>query len=661
MAVWKTKNNKTTDNGTKTLNIIKNKILIRVFLGVLVMAMTLVLIFSLTIAWQTNVIQTGGLSFSAEKWNFNGTVNIGSKNINIAPGMSGVIDLNISNDSTLIASVSVNVSRTSLDTHMHKRLYFYIDTTSIRNNEQMDRIWLNSRSTYTYSMFPYTELSITEAEKEAPLLKWTWVYDVVGYYILGSATPTTEDKDTYFMIEEEYLRPIEYDFDMAKTTFSSSGYLETIDGTTTALEFIAQLSETDGYEGVIDADMATSDFLNTVNATGGYYPIDVDENGYGVWAYLCKFDEIEKNIEYDTEIGSGTYNTTAFKANVIITGHNSNAMTVAVSDEAELVSSLINGNIAKVRLENDIDLTEQLILSNGSSTWIDLNGHVLSGSNSATVIQANPGSVLMIQNGTISGNGNNTAAITTNGAIVTLENVNINETIEGLFIRDNLNNEGRDSKISIIKSDISCKEDGLLIYGNANKSEKATEILIQDSTIKGETYTGIICNGTYWGTEINIVNSSVDGYFASVYFPQKNSTLNIINSNMIGNTGIVVKGGNVNIVDSNVYARGPHKEITDVSMSGWTDTGDGIYLETNYGYDIELNISGQSTVKSTVDNTYAIREYPLADNVNINITGGTFSSSVVDILSNEYEQTETIIDGSTYFVVFKKEEQAVTE
>lgn len=661
MAVWKTKNNKTTDNGTKTLNIIKNKILIRGFLGVLVMAMTLVLIFSLTIAWQTNVIQTGGLSFSAEKWNFNGTVNIDSKNINIAPGMSGVIDLNISNDSTLIASVSVNVSRTSLDTHMHKRLYFYIDTTSIRNNEQMDRIWLNSRSTYTYSMFPYTELSITEAEKEAPLLKWTWVYDVVGYYILGSATPTTEDKDTYFMIEEEYLRPIEYDFDMAKTTFSSSGYLETIDGTTTALEFIAQLSETDGYEGVIDADMATSDFLNTVNATGGYYPIDVDENGYGVWAYLCKFDEIEKNIEYDTEIGSGTYNTTAFKANVIITGHNSNAMTVAVSDEAELVSSLINGNIAKVRLENDIDLTEQLILSNGSSTWIDLNGHVLSGTNSATVIQANPGSVLMIQNGTISGNGNNTAAITTNGAIVTLENVNINETIEGLFIRDNLNNEERDSKISIIKSDIYCKEDGLLIYGNADKSEKTTEILIQDSTIIGETYTGIICNGTYWGTEINIVNSSVEGYYASVYFPQKNSTLNIVNSNMIGNTGIVIKGGNVNIVDSSVYARGPYKEITDVSMNGWTDTGDGIYLETNYGYDIELNISGQSTVKSTVDNTYAIREYPLADNVNINITGGTFSSSVVDILSNEYEQTETIIDDSTYFVVFKKEEQAVTE
>ena len=186
------------------------------------------LIFSLTIAWQTNVIQTSGLNFSTEKWNFNGTVNIDSSNIAIAPGKTGVIDMNISNDSTLIASVSVNVSKVNLEQLMHKRLYFYVDTSSVRNGEEMDRVWLNSKSTYTYSMFPYTELAINEETKDAPLLKWTWVYDVVGYYVLGSATRTNDDATHYRMIEKEFLRAIEYDYDEATTILKGGSIISGI-------------------------------------------------------------------------------------------------------------------------------------------------------------------------------------------------------------------------------------------------------------------------------------------------------------------------------------------------------------------------------------------------------------------------------------------------
>lgn len=650
--------NKTTANGVKSLNILKNRILIRIFLGMLIIVLTVVLIFALTTAWQTNIIQTGGLNFTAEKWNFSGDVTIDSTNINIAPGRTGAIELSISNDSALIASVSVNVSKNNLDNRMHKRLYFYIDTPSVRNNEQMDKIWLNSRSTYTYSMFPYTALAINEKYKDAPLLKWTWVYDVVGYYVLGFATPTEQESDVYRMVEEEYLRPIEYDFDMSKTTFDSSGYLETIDGVTTAFEFIAELTKNDGYDGVIDKDVDEAYIKTKVKATGGYYPIDVDENGYGVWAYLCSLDEITQNIDFDTKVGNGTEEITSLKANVIITGHNSNAMTVSVSDEAELLASLLNDDVAMVKLEEDVVLSDSLIIDKGSSTWIDLNGHKLTGLNATTVIHANPGSVLMVQNGTISGTGDNTAAITANGAIVTLDNVTVTDSIEGLFVRDNLNNEGLDSKISIINSDILCKEDGLLIYGNT-KSEKFTEILIRDSNIVGSTYTGIICNGTHWGTQIDIINSTVDGYYASIYFPQKNSILNITDSKMTGNTGVVAKGGTINIVDSNVYARGPYVPISDISMSGWTDSGDAIYLETNYGFDTELNISGNSKIQSIAEGTLAVREYPLADNVSINITGGSFSSSVESFLSDDYIQTDIEGDGNTFYIVSEKE-QVVT-
>lgn len=652
MKFWKTRTDKTAVDEKNLLDILKNKVIIRVFFGILTMILTLVLVFSLTIAWQTNVIQTSGLNFTAEKWNFSGTVDVDSKNIAIAPGKTGVIDLRISNDSTLIASVSVNVSKANLAQAMHKRLYFYIDTTSVRNGEEMDRVWLNSKSTYTYSMFPYTELAINESSKDAPLLNWVWVYDVLGYYVLGSATPTAEG-DTYRMIEREFLSPIVYDYDMARTTFSDSGMLETIDGTTSAIEFIAQLSQTDGYEGTIDANDA--DLASMVEATGGYYPVDVDEKGYGVWAYLCTLPEIEQNIEYDTALGTGTETLSSLNASVVVTGCNSSAMTVAISDEAELLAAMISDSVAMVKLENDVTLSSTLTLEDGSSTWIDLNGHTLSGTDDTTVIKADSGSTLMIQNGVLSGNGDTTAAITASGAHVTLEKVIINDTIEGVFIRDNLSSDA-DSKVSIIACDFVCKEDGLLIYGNTTKSEDPTEVLIKDSNIVGETYTGIIFNGTYWGTKVDIVNSTVDGYYAGIYFPQSNSTLNITDSKIFGNTGIVIKGGTVNIDDTTIYARGPYTEITDLTMNGWTDTGDGIYLETNYGYDIEVNISGDCIVTSTVANTYALREYPLADNVVVNITGGSFSSSVASFLTEGYIEKESSIDDSLYYVVSEKEQ-----
>ena len=70
-----TQNNR---NGNSRLpssfNLIKGlqkKILWRSVLVILTIVLTLVLVFALTVAWHTNVVQTGGLSFTAEYWNFN--------------------------------------------------------------------------------------------------------------------------------------------------------------------------------------------------------------------------------------------------------------------------------------------------------------------------------------------------------------------------------------------------------------------------------------------------------------------------------------------------------------------------------------------------------------------------------------------------------------
>ena len=86
---------------------------------------------------------------------------------------------------------------------------------------------------------------------------------------------------------DEYVLPIEYPFDPVTTTFAEDGRLKTIDGFTTADEFLVRFSETDGYKGTIDVNARTAN---------GYYPVYVNSEGYGVWAYLCTYSEIIQNI-----------------------------------------------------------------------------------------------------------------------------------------------------------------------------------------------------------------------------------------------------------------------------------------------------------------------------------------------------------------------------
>lgn len=628
------------------LKRLQNSIMARIISGVIVMILALVLIFSLTIAWQTNVIQTGGLQFTSEKWDFDGTVEISSAGIDIAPGESGVIDMVLTNNSNLLTSVSVSTSKAEMVDVMQNRLYFYVDTSGERNNETTERIWLNSMSSYTYTMLPHSELILNETEKEAPLIKWTWVYDVLGYYVLGTISSTIEIN--------EYLRPIEYDYDISRTTFDSSGNLLTTDGTTTAVEFLLQLSQSDGYAGTIDS---------SVGATNGYYPVSVNSAGYGVWAYLCTYDEINNNINIDTQLGTGDdMSVNNLTASIIITGQNSKVDTVSVSSEDELFSIIDSSDNAYIKLDSDVELTKILYINDGETVWIDLNGYSISSddkTNNINIIEAGPGAELYIQNGSIVGAGEdsttaNTAAIVSNGANVTLENVTVTNVVEGLFIRDNLNDTGADSNISLINCTISCVEDGLLIYGNEEKSAGTTKIYISGCTIEGKTYTGLIFNGTNWGTDVVIEDTKITGLYAGIYFPQANSSLSLYNSEVTAGTGVVIKGGTVNIVDTDVTSTGKYV-APEASDSGWTTTGDAIYVETNYGVDIQVNISGDSNISSTANGTLAVREYPEEDYADVSITGGTFTSDVSYFIAEGYMQTESTQNDITVYIVSESE------
>lgn len=290
------------------LKAMRKNVVRQAALAVLLIVQLVVILFSITAAWYTNIAQTNDLVLETAVWGFEGSVQLGEEPIKAAPGDDGVIPFMAVNNSDEITEVGVNISKINMDQEMQKRIYFYADTQRVWNSEVTERVYLGDTASYTYIMPGQGELTLTEDEElcnDVPL-KWQWVYDLLGYYMLGVVT---EDGP----IIEEYLRPIEYHYDEIKTTFEEDGTLATIDGVTTAAEFLQQVSQSDGYVGNINVD----------EAVGGYYPVEVDESGYGVWAYLCSYTEIQQNIDYDTKLGSGEVTISNFTAKATISAQNS--------------------------------------------------------------------------------------------------------------------------------------------------------------------------------------------------------------------------------------------------------------------------------------------------------------------------------------------------
>jgi len=217
-------------------------------LAVLTLVLTMVIVFAMTSAWYTNIVQTSGLVFEAESWGFDGEIQIQDTPIVAAPGDEGIVSLTVSNDSDTITAVSVNISKAAMAQKLQKRLFFYVDTQHTRNNETMERVYLNNQESYTYTLFSQGKLTLTEEVHNAPQIKWHWVYDVLGYYVKGNLVELVDGK---LITVSEFLRPIEYDYDKATMDFETMT-LKTVDGTLTPEQFLVELSKTDGYENQIN-------------------------------------------------------------------------------------------------------------------------------------------------------------------------------------------------------------------------------------------------------------------------------------------------------------------------------------------------------------------------------------------------------------------------
>ena len=144
--------NNSRQDRTGLLGVLRKNIVMRALLAIVTVVLTVIVLFSLTVAWFTNVVQTGGLHFQTEQWEFDGEITIHQQNIVMSPGDSGVIPLTVENEGKHIVAASVSVSKDSMTTNaeltemMKKRLYFYVDTTATRNDESMDRVYVSDKN-----------------------------------------------------------------------------------------------------------------------------------------------------------------------------------------------------------------------------------------------------------------------------------------------------------------------------------------------------------------------------------------------------------------------------------------------------------------------------------------------------------------------------------
>ncbi len=607
-------------------------------LALVTILLTVVIIFAMTSAWYTNVARTGGMVIKAESWGFDGQIKVDDSVIVAAPGDEGIISLEVNNTNASTTAVGVGVSKARItDYEMQKRLYFYVDTSLQRNEETMDRVYLNTQEGYTYTLFGGETLTLTEDMHNDVQLKWQWVYDVLGYYVLGSWNDATG-----MFTELEYLRPIEYDYDEATTTFGEDGddlvmELKTVDGEQTVEEFLVEFSQKDGYEGEINPKQKKGT---------GYYPVSVDENNYGVYAYLCSYSEIEMATQYDTKLAQEAANATAagteqkkYEIQLLVSAQKNDEDVINVNSLEALKTALELdiGNVVQLTGDIVIPDAQRLVIPKGKQIAVDMNGHTIT-SNGDRAIMAEQNSNLTMTNGSVVGLGNSGCALYTTGAKVTFNQVKISEFKYGVYVGDSDDENEQDSTVRLIDCEISGSTCAVFISGNGTASEQKTQLVIEHCKLYGDSFAlsgnGDAAGSGRWGTDIQIIDSELTGnpsnFSAGIYHPQMDSNLNIYNSTVSGYTGIAIKGGNVRVKASTVTGEGAAFEGTlNPIGSGFVDTGDGIYIEANYEYPITLEISSdvefgrESIIKST--NNRSLRVYPEdASHVQVVLYGGQF-------------------------------------
>lgn len=573
-----------------------------------------VLLYSLTTAWYTNVAETTELVFETESWGFEGQVKALDTGLLLAPGQSACAALSVTNDGEQINQITVTVDKSSMSEELQKRIYFYVPAAAKESDKTADRVYLSTYGGYSYRVMPKSTLLLTaDSAADAPV-RCEWVYDVLGYYVYG----TLDTKGQLITGREGveapvYIRPVEYDYD---TAIFQDDKLLTV-GEIKVEDFVKELLAADGYK---NADTTTK--------VGDYYAVNTtgtsETEQTGLWLYLCTQTEIEKATVLDTRIGTYRYlleqkdeqgNSIALiadqtekygdvatlldgaKATIQIAGQNLRTSIADVTAVENLTAALKQGK--SVRLAGDMTLEEAVTIPADKDVIIDLNGKQLTTAVvGQPVLKGTPGSSITVLNGTIDG-GSRDTAVQLVGSSAAFSGV----TIQGRLLIEDNNKSNEDGTVSVVRlsnctlKTVGDEQVGVHVFGNGAASSSRTVLLVEDCTIES-TFAGILGNGSddCYGTDIQVLNSTVKGKYAGIYQPQRGSRLLVQNSTVEGMTGIAVKGGTVtiqNCIVNGTAEKGflPTEDQVKASRNGWLDTGAGVYVEANYDWADEITLT----------------------------------------------------------------------
>lgn len=595
----------------------------------------------MTVAWFTNVARTGSVQFQAESWGFDADkITVADPAAVMLPGDTGFVSLSVDNSGGSGAiDATVHVDRSELPEEMRQRLFFYADapkTYTFETEEQpedaaaaqpetaedvtsadaglktaaetVSKQYLASGEPYGYRYrVPAGEcLTLSEAYYSDVPLKWEWVYDMEGYYFIGSIM---EESGDFSVSVEEYLRPITYDLEDA--VFSELDGQLTAVGETPLADFLKSVFDTDGYEGTLlltdSGEIAPSAYVDVPTQSEEepfrrYYRVAVDENGQGVWAYLCGEEDTRNAADYDNALGAGE-----MPVHITVTVTNvEQSEAVAVSSGRELQERLTAADGQTLRLTEDITLETPLALPEETDVTIDLNDYSLlyageeSGEDEGYAVFTVPARTrLTLLNGGMQGSAAGDAAVTKSSAVrceggeVILGAVKVEGFDTAVFVDDR--QTGTDSTVKIMGCDLDTAATTVFLYGNGEETQTRSRVILQNSTVKSG-YIGISGQGTdtegdqRWGTELVVLSSTVEGQWAGIYHPQRGSSAVISDSTVIGYTGLVVKGGTVTLYGCEISGTG---EFASAAVSGgFTDTGGGVYVEAAYPWSAAVILRG---------------------------------------------------------------------
>lgn len=644
----------------------KKRIYKQAGLALTAILVTVALLFAMSTAWYSNVLEAGSLTFQAEKWELNADHVSSNGNVVAQPGARGILPVSYKNTSDSIVNAYVNVSKEQMEVPLQKRIYFYTETPYTverkansegeSNKETVARRYLTNGTAAPYTVLSMGQLTMSDdfCTVDTPIY-WEWVYDLLGYYV--RLEPTNDGS----VIEKEYLRPIVYDYD--KATFDENGNLATVDGKHMD-HFLQDITAEDGYLN----KFVESNFTTDSKTGAKYYTVDNDNQnalGYYTAIRLLTKQEIAAANAWDTEQGKNGASFNNVK--ITITGEAANVDMINVGTTEELTKALQSENGGYIRLSGNLELTENIIVSAKEPVILDLNGATLTGSAAGgDLFTVGKGGELTVINGTIKNSAGNKTLFGVNNGKLTVSNVTATaegESQWGIYIQDNNRTTAQDgdSIVYITHSTISTGQPTVMVIGNNTTTAQKTRCVIENSTLTSG-YVTVCGNGqtVSGGTAIEIKDSIITGKYAAVYHPQDNSTLHAENSTFTGNTGIAVKGGTVYLDNCVVTGSATAALAGAFNNNGFTDTGAAVYLEAGYERDnIAVYITGEnSRITADAKQQQALLLYHDAKDTKtrkarIAISGGTYSSDVKDYLADAHFQSTPNEDG-TYTVTRKE-------